>query len=65
VCDAANASWRSARERQRPAIAALLDCRPILVPRLLAATGWHVQAVRPLTVAGLPVSATAATPATT
>jgi ubiquinone/menaquinone biosynthesis C-methylase UbiE len=43
----------------------LLDCRPIPVPRLLAASGWHVQAVRPLTVAGLPVTAAAATPATT
>jgi ubiquinone/menaquinone biosynthesis C-methylase UbiE len=41
----------------------LLDCRPIPVPHLLAATGWHVQALRRLTVAGLPVTAAAATPA--
>ena len=42
---------------------AVLDCRPIPVPELLTATGWHLQALRPLSLSGLPASAAVATPA--
>ena len=42
---------------------AVLDCRPIPVPELLTATGWHLQARQPLSLAGLPATAAVATPA--
>jgi ubiquinone/menaquinone biosynthesis C-methylase UbiE len=48
-----------AARRRLPAV---LDCRPIPVPDLLTATGWHLQACQRLSVAGLPVTAAAATP---
>jgi ubiquinone/menaquinone biosynthesis C-methylase UbiE len=41
----------------------LLDCRPIPVPDLLTATGWHLQARRPLSLSGLPATAAVATAA--
>jgi ubiquinone/menaquinone biosynthesis C-methylase UbiE len=41
---------------------ALLDCRPIPLPGLLAGCGWRVQAARQLSVAGMPVTAVVATP---
>jgi demethylmenaquinone methyltransferase/2-methoxy-6-polyprenyl-1,4-benzoquinol methylase len=49
-----------AARRHLPAV---LDCRPIPVPELLTATGWHLQARRQLSLAGLPVTAAVATPA--
>jgi ubiquinone/menaquinone biosynthesis C-methylase UbiE len=42
---------------------AVLDCRPIPVPELLTATGWHLQARRRLSLSGLPAAAAVATPA--
>ena len=42
---------------------AVLDCRPIPVPELLTATGWHLQALQPLSLSGLPATAAVATPA--
>jgi demethylmenaquinone methyltransferase/2-methoxy-6-polyprenyl-1,4-benzoquinol methylase len=39
----------------------LLDCRPIPVADLLAATGWQVHTVRHVSSAGLPVAAALAT----
>jgi ubiquinone/menaquinone biosynthesis C-methylase UbiE len=42
----------------------LLDCRPIPVPKLLAATGWDLQALQALSLSGLPATAAVATPAT-
>ncbi|MGE5291007.1 MAG: class I SAM-dependent methyltransferase [Micromonosporaceae bacterium] len=41
----------------------LLDCRPIPVPELLTATGWHLQALQRLSLSGLPATAAIATPA--
>jgi ubiquinone/menaquinone biosynthesis C-methylase UbiE len=41
----------------------VLDCRPIPVTDLLAATGWHLQALQPLSLSGLPATAAVATPA--
>jgi ubiquinone/menaquinone biosynthesis C-methylase UbiE len=40
----------------------LLDCRPVPVPDLLTATGWHLRALRPLSLSGLPAAAALATP---
>ena len=51
-----------AARRHLPAV---LDCRPIPVPELLTATGWHLQARQPLSLAGLPATAATATPART
>ena len=48
-----------AARRHLPAV---LDCRPIPVPELLTATGWHLQARRQLSLAGLPATAAVATP---
>ena len=43
----------------------LLDCRPIPVPELLTDGGWHLRVCQPLSLAGLPATAAAATrPAT-
>ncbi len=39
---------------------AVLDCRPIPVAELLTATGWHLQARRQLSLAGLPATAAVA-----
>jgi ubiquinone/menaquinone biosynthesis C-methylase UbiE len=41
----------------------LLDCRPIPVPDLLTASGWHLQALQRLSLSGLPAAAAVATPA--
>lgn len=40
----------------------LLDCRPIPVPDLLAAAGWQLRALQPLSLSGLPAAAALATP---
>ncbi len=47
----------------RRCLPAVLDCRPLPVPDLLTATGWHQQARQPLSLAGLPATAAVATPA--
>jgi ubiquinone/menaquinone biosynthesis C-methylase UbiE len=49
-----------AARRHLPAV---LDCRPLPVPELLTATGWHLQARQPLSLSGLPATAAVATPA--
>ncbi|HEY5988192.1 MAG TPA: methyltransferase domain-containing protein [Streptosporangiaceae bacterium] len=49
-----------AARRHLPAV---LDCRPIPVSALLAASGWHVQAVQPLSLSGLPATTVVAVPA--
>jgi ubiquinone/menaquinone biosynthesis C-methylase UbiE len=41
----------------------VLDCRPIPVPELLTATGWHLQALQPLSLSGLSATAAVATSA--
>jgi ubiquinone/menaquinone biosynthesis C-methylase UbiE len=45
----------------RQYLPALLDCRPIPLPGLLTATGWHLQALQPLSLSGLPAAAAIAT----
>ncbi|HUY45832.1 MAG TPA: methyltransferase domain-containing protein, partial [Streptosporangiaceae bacterium] len=38
----------------------VLDCRPIPVPDLLTDAGWHLQALQPLSLSGLPATAAVA-----